>query len=305
MTIANQPVFDFSGFNLNADNLRIKLDQFGSIDSTKARLAICSRVQHKPTISRIVGCVSDADTGKLSYALEPLACGEVYESTGEGNAIFELCPGAYTYTALDWSYRILTDYFFVTEKHVFRCEAWDWSRVLRKAFGLEASAEFDKPQLCVKYILDAVKADRETYESLVIDGMSVSADFAELCAEPEILRRLNDRDEDEGYRVITREVVRLISGVRYWKITKPVFAGNKSLELALAAAKTLVGTRAMDLVEAKTKADDSGLPQLLGSPKQVAWALTIRAQAQAKDPKNSALKRAKNAKYWIDNRTSF
>ncbi|SEO94175.1 hypothetical protein SAMN04487843_105116 [Methylobacterium sp. ap11] len=47
-----------------------------------------------------------------------------------------------------------------------------------------------------------------------------------------------------------------------------------------------------------------GLPSLTGSPKQVAYALKIRAAVQAKTPSDRALKTATTASYWIDNRRS-
>lgn len=46
---------------------------------------------------------------------------------------------------------------------------------------------------------------------------------------------------------------------------------------------------------------NDGLPDLTGSPKQIAWALKIRAAVVASGRKMSALKTATTAKYWIDN----
>ena len=47
--------------------------------------------------------------------------------------------------------------------------------------------------------------------------------------------------------------------------------------------------------------NEDGLPDLTGSPKQIAWALKIRGAVARRDAKLVALKTATTAKYWIDN----
>ena len=49
---------------------------------------------------------------------------------------------------------------------------------------------------------------------------------------------------------------------------------------------------------------DTGMPELKGSPKQIAWALKIRAAYAMQHPSDAALKRGTTAKYWIDNHKS-
>lgn len=49
----------------------------------------------------------------------------------------------------------------------------------------------------------------------------------------------------------------------------------------------------------------SHLPELKGTPKQVAWALQIREAAYKKDPAFAGLKKATKAKYWIDKREAY
>ena len=44
-----------------------------------------------------------------------------------------------------------------------------------------------------------------------------------------------------------------------------------------------------------------GLPELTGTPKQIAYALSIRDAFAKKHPGDAALKRGTTAKYWIDN----
>lgn len=46
-------------------------------------------------------------------------------------------------------------------------------------------------------------------------------------------------------------------------------------------------------------------PVLIGSPKQVAWAFSIRAKHAAKNPESKYLREKKNATWWIDNRMSL
>jgi hypothetical protein len=49
---------------------------------------------------------------------------------------------------------------------------------------------------------------------------------------------------------------------------------------------------------------DTGLPKLTGTPKQIAYALSIRDAFAAKHPGDPALKRGTTAKYWIENHRS-
>jgi hypothetical protein len=49
---------------------------------------------------------------------------------------------------------------------------------------------------------------------------------------------------------------------------------------------------------------ESDLPVLKGSPKQIAYALTIREAYAKKHPGDATLKRGKTAKYWIENHRS-
>ncbi|MGB3540712.1 MAG: hypothetical protein WBA42_21370 [Mesorhizobium sp.] len=46
---------------------------------------------------------------------------------------------------------------------------------------------------------------------------------------------------------------------------------------------------------------ETGLPKLTGTPKQIAYALSIREAFARKHPDDAALKRGTTAKYWIEN----
>lgn len=58
------------------------------------------------------------------------------------------------------------------------------------------------------------------------------------------------------------------------------------------------------MADAQKKAEESGLPQLVGSPKQIAWASDIRDRAMRLLPaeKTEKLRPETSAKWWIDNR---
>ncbi len=69
------------------------------------------------------------------------------------------------------------------------------------------------------------------------------------------------------------------------------------------ALKELNDERAAEIAE-KGQEKVDGLPELTGTPKQIAYALNIRAAFAAKHPGDAALKRGTTAKYWIENHRS-
>ena len=68
-----------------------------------------------------------------------------------------------------------------------------------------------------------------------------------------------------------------------------------------AAARRAANDEAADKIAREGQDTSDGLPALKGTPKQIAWALTIRAKVAAKNPKDPSLKKGKTAKYWIEN----
>lgn len=69
------------------------------------------------------------------------------------------------------------------------------------------------------------------------------------------------------------------------------------------ALKELNEERAAEIA-AKGQEKVEGLPELTGTPKQIAYALNIRAAYAEKHPGDAALKRGTTAKYWIENHRS-
>lgn len=57
-------------------------------------------------------------------------------------------------------------------------------------------------------------------------------------------------------------------------------------------------------IEKNGQQSDDGLPELTGTPKQIAYALNIRKAYADKHPVDAALKRGTTAKYWIENHKS-
>lgn len=96
------------------------------------------------------------------------------------------------------------------------------------------------------------------------------------------------------------EIVALAANPTEFRVFHPAAASGQTPEEAVVAAEKIVAERAQFAAEAAASAEADGLPTLSGSPKQVAWALTLRAAVQRAEPKNPALRRATTAKYWID-----
>jgi len=57
--------------------------------------------------------------------------------------------------------------------------------------------------------------------------------------------------------------------------------------------------------EAARRRIEGELPELKGTPKQVAWARDIRARLAARNPNDPRLRQAVRAKYWIERRAEF
>lgn len=77
---------------------------------------------------------------------------------------------------------------------------------------------------------------------------------------------------------------------------------------AVEAERRLVEREALAELNAEKAAEiekngqaESDLPKLTGTPKQIAYALSIREAFARQHPEDAALKRATTAKYWIEN----
>jgi hypothetical protein len=93
-----------------------------------------------------------------------------------------------------------------------------------------------------------------------------------------------------------------LSVPKHYIVRSPCFARAPTAEAAIAQALATQAKHAAANLAAATLAADSGLPELSGTPKQIAWAMTLRAVLQTKNPKHPSLKRATTAKFWIDKR---
>lgn len=74
--------------------------------------------------------------------------------------------------------------------------------------------------------------------------------------------------------------------------------------IAAEALKELNAEKAAEIAKNGQPVDE-GLPELWGTPKQIAYALSIRSAYAARHPGDAALKRGTTAKYWIENHRSI
>lgn len=144
-------------------------------------------------------------------------------------------------------------------------------------------------------VLSEVVSERAAVLPVCVDSLVATPEFERLPDSSNFKLR-SDETEDEA-------IMRLSAPTR-WIVQCP-FAEGRTAEEAIERAQALIKQRAAALDAARQAAAETGLPELTGSERQVAWAMQIRAAAAAKNPKLVALKTATTARYWIDRRNEF
>lgn len=148
-------------------------------------------------------------------------------------------------------------------------------------------------------VLQEIQNERKEHTEEDIEGVTATPEFAELPTKGEIIKSLQGEGYDENAYIV------LHGSPMHYIVTTPVFAKASTAEAAVADAKQRAKEREQSKQKAAAEADAQGLPELKGTPRQVAWAIQIRADHASKNPDSSKLKRATTAKYWIDNRNSL
>ena len=124
-------------------------------------------------------------------------------------------------------------------------------------------------------------------------GLDIEVKFRS--ADPEAIERRVLRGDEPD------EIVAELTLPTEYVCVNP-FLRNTALPDLIQAAREELARRQQAAAQAAAKAEEMGLPELSGSPKQIAWALKLRAAFAEKNPGHPSLKRATTAKYWIDNR---
>lgn len=134
----------------------------------------------------------------------------------------------------------------------------------------------------------------KTYYVTTAGGIAVELDEDEYEAERARqwpLERQDYIDEKEGKRVA--HIERIARETEQARIREEEREALKEINAEKAAE-----------IEEKGQEVREGLPELTGTPKQIAYALSIRDAYAAKNPSERSLKTATTAKYWIENHRS-
>lgn len=143
-----------------------------------------------------------------------------------------------------------------------------------------------------KDVLQAISEERAAFEDIVIDGISAHPEFVSVSRDT-IKQEIKRGEDDES--LIQRHII-----PSHYVVCEPVFAKATTAEEAVAKAKKLHESREAERQAAIAASADLGLPELTGTPRQIAWAIKIRADIAKQDPKLTALKTATTTRYWIE-----
>ena len=141
-------------------------------------------------------------------------------------------------------------------------------------------------------VVNAIDEERAAFEDVTIDGISAHPEF-DIVPRDEIKRSIRAGADTESL------IQKYILPIRY-VVTTPVFAKASTAEEVVKSAKDLLACREAKQKEAKAESENLGLPDLTGTPRQVVWAVQLRAGVAKKDPSLTALKTATTARYWIE-----
>lgn len=148
-------------------------------------------------------------------------------------------------------------------------------------------------------VIQSIEEERQQYGEEVIDDVIARPEFGNLPDVDRVIGLMQaDGFDPDMYAVEKAAPI-------HYVVTAPAYAKAATAEEAVAVAKKIVEDRQRAAEDAKAKAEESGLPQLTGSPRQIPWALQIRAAVLKANPKHPSLRRATTAKYWIEHRDEF
>lgn len=279
----------------------VKVGRSSTIYTTEAVLEVSAFAGNRPTIRKVVGV--DMKTGSpktvgLSFTAE-LSGGK------NGRRTFELSPGFYMYDdVLGTGSRKYKGYVEISEDHVADLDDDEVEETLSEYFPLEIQTYFKKKTeqehktKIANEILAKIAVEREEYAEFVQDGLIAVPEFKNPPTTEMVVR---DMECGEGFS--EDEYIVLHGEPTHYVVSKPIFAKGHTPQEAIASAMEVIESRKKNLEEAKK--ETAGLPALTGTERQIAWAVTLRADYAKKHPETKVLKTATTAKYWIDNRATM
>ncbi|MBU2834233.1 hypothetical protein HF673_00175 [Acidithiobacillus thiooxidans] len=135
--------------------------------------------------------------------------------------------------------------------------------------------------------------ERAEFDVVEIDGITATPEFHDFSLDAiaeKLQEGISAEDIVKGYYIPKSYIVR-----------SPAFAKAATAEQAIEQARNIDEQRKAEKAEALKIANESGLPKLTGTAKQIAWAITLRNKFAKAHPDDPRLHAKKTAKYWIEN----
>lgn len=275
----------------------IKVGRSSSISNDYAELEILAFAKNHPKLFKVVGVDKESGNSKL------VACNIVNESlSNKGNGFITYKTGDQgLYIAKDVlesgsrksEYLIEID----EDKDVLDLDSSEFREAKQKYFPADFEAYIQNKKLNEIIVLEADKLikeideERKAYSIEEKDGISAIPEFRTINKDA-IVEAIKEGTNSDDILLC------YIAPIQY--VTKvPVFATGKTAEQTIEKAKEIIAER--EEAQKAAAEQTAHLPVLSGTPKQIAWATTIRAKVAERDPDLPALKKATTAKYWIEN----
>lgn len=267
----------------------------------------------KPIVRKVNGLGFNSKTGKIEFDNSLLPYSEDVSRSGNGIRCYKIPePGFYiAENLINSGYRLSFEYVVVSDAGVSTCyrddigndckilfsESYSTAKAEKAAWKAEkdaAAAEAEKINTLAVGVLTEINAERATIQSVEIEGYIVEPRFDSIS-----LGGIIERIKWKAEKFNADEYIALNSLAKYYE-AEFVKADTPEEVVEKIKAKKLEREEAIN--NAKKLTETLKLPELSGSPKQIAWAMQIRAKVAEANPSDTRLKKATTAKYWIENR---
>lgn len=198
----------------------------------------------------------------------------------------------------------ICDYYYTLEDgnvcYLDKSEAIEYTREHFAADFAVFAAEQDRIKTVMeqaKKLVEEILEEREAFAGLEIDGIKATPEFYDF-SNQDIVNRLSRGDTAD-------DIVQSYYAPKHYVVFSPVFTKADTAEEAIKKARDIDEQRRAEKKAAVEKAKNAGLPELTGTPRQKAWAITIRDKFAESNPNDQRLITETTAKYWIEHRNRF
>lgn len=254
------------------------------------------------THPRLAKCVGYSSDGPVYRQVPPSDMSQLSGSGRSGKLTWHIGDGLFAVDLPDGRGRLSRDYFCVTGDELLDLSREDAVARAATFFPLEYKAASDASRAARNKELALAEADLQ---------------LRDLFPTPEAIGSRHGECVVEVERLVTYSpeatIEQLVESAR---VTYRTFLRGSLSATSLDQLEAAIERRCAEIDEiereraearevAKAQAKAAGLPKLVGSKKQIAWALEIRARCAVRSPAHPSLQRETEARYWIDRRAEF